>query len=118
MYIDADTEIRSKESIMAHRGFLYIEPDNNPDKSSLSLTVSFLKNIEGLGFTLDKKTMETLSQCSSIQIAELYEEVYSILEHVKGADVEHHIMYPNFPDQVMEMDEAELYFNAFIHYRM
>lgn len=116
MYLDADTEIRSKESIMAHKGFLYLEPDNLPDKNTLSLAMSFLKNIESLGFTLDRKALEELATCSSEQIINLYPEVFSTLKHLKGGDVDHHIMYPGFPDQVMEMSESELYFNAFIHY--
>ncbi|HHL2459777.1 TPA: hypothetical protein ACQ30S_004112 [Yersinia enterocolitica] len=33
-----------------------------------------------------------------------------------GAHVEHKIFYPNFPLQVMELSEAELFFNAIVHY--
>lgn len=116
MYINSNKEIKSKESIMAHKRFVYIEPDNVPDEKTIPMVMAFLKNCEGLGFSFDKKTLEQLSNCSSSQIENIYNEVFSTLEHLKGADVSHTIMYPNFPDQVMEMDESELYFNAFIHY--
>jgi hypothetical protein len=38
------------------------------------------------------------------------------LKKLKGAHVEYKPMYPNFPTQVMEASEVELFLNAIIHY--
>lgn len=102
--------------IMAKRGCLYIEPDNEPSDSSIQLAISLAKNIESLGFTLDPKTIEALGNCSSEQIIDTYENIYPILQKLRGDNVTHEPMYPGFPNQVMDMDEATLYYNASMHY--
>lgn len=77
---------------------------------------TMLKNLEDLGYTLSEKLLERLSTISLKRLAEFYNQTVTDLKVMVGAHVQHKPMYPNFPQQVMEMDEAELYFNAMIHY--
>jgi hypothetical protein len=45
-----------------------------------------------------------------------YEYTIDTLKEMLGAHVKYKPMYPNFPKQVIEMEEAELYWNATLHY--
>lgn len=81
-----------------------------------ALVATFLKNLEPLGFIFSKKLINKLSTLSKAELGELSKEVTSTLKRMKGSHVAHKPMYPNFPEQVMNTDEAELYLNAVIHY--
>lgn len=81
-----------------------------------SIIATVIKNIEPLGFVLSKNVIKELSNYSTGYIKEWYRELVDILKEMVGAHVKHKPMYPNFPEQVMEMAEAELYINAIIHY--
>ena len=50
------------------------------------------------------------------QLAALYKELLDALQKSKGAHRDFKPMYPNFPDEVMEAAEGELYLNALLHY--
>ncbi len=77
---------------------------------------TFLKNIESLGFTFSKKAIDVLQTYSVPELDAFYKKITKTLREMVGANVKFKPMYPDFPTQVMEMDEAELYFNAIIHY--
>lgn len=74
------------------------------------------KNIENLGFTFSDKLFNMLSNVNKEGLKEFYVDLIPKLKEKVGANVEYHPMYPNFPEQVMEMDEGELYLNAMVHY--
>ena len=77
---------------------------------------TMLKNIEDLGFTFSKKLINRMAEVSMDGLIVLYKEIVPVLKRMKGANVRHKPMYPNFPEQVMESSDAELYINAIIHY--
>lgn len=83
---------------------------------SIVQLATMLKNLETLGYTLSDELLERLSTISLKRLAEFYNQTVTDLKIMVGAHVEHKPMYPNFPQQVMDMDEAELYFNAMMHY--
>jgi hypothetical protein len=75
-----------------------------------------LKNLEALGYVF---SLDLITACRTLtpeQFVVLYQELVTDLKARKGADHEFAPMYPNFPEQVMQMGEGELYFNAIIHY--
>jgi hypothetical protein len=82
----------------------------------LNYIASVLKNIEALGFTFSESLIHVCRTLSLEQLSELYQELLVDLQKAKGAHRRHQPMYPNFPDQVMEMSEGELYLNAIVHY--
>jgi stress response protein SCP2 len=90
--------------------------DAGQDTASLQSLATLLKNIENLGYTLSNELLEKVSTLPLIGLVEFYSQTIDDLKVMVGDNVEHKPMYPNFPKQVMEMDEAELYFNAMIHY--
>lgn len=98
--------IKSKDEIFAWLP----ETDKN-----LILAATVAKNMEALGYTPSKELLDKMIENKTVT-AQVAEFVIPELKVLKGADVEYHPMYPNFPQQVMQMDAATLYINAIIHY--
>ena len=89
--------------------------DNN-NIVSLEHLATLLKNLEDLGYTLSNELLEIVSTLSLKDLVEFYSQTVEDLKVMVGDHVKHNPMYPNFPEQVMNMSEAELYFNAMVHY--
>ncbi|WP_029191604.1 TerD family protein [Paenibacillus elgii] len=75
-----------------------------------------LKNIEYLGFTFSKPLMEVLRTLSIEEFTAFYHQLVADLKSLLGANVNFKPMYPNFPEQVMLLSQAELYLHAIYHY--
>jgi hypothetical protein len=75
-----------------------------------------LKNIESLGFTCSPPLIERLLTQSEAELLAIYGMLTRELRRMVGADRLWQPMYPNFPEQVMDALEAELYLNALMHY--
>lgn len=75
-----------------------------------------LKNLETYGFTLSIECIEILKTYSIKEFVLFYTNLIKQVKQLVGAHVEYHPMYPDFPQQVMNMSEAELYIRAIIHY--
>ena len=74
------------------------------------------KNVGTLGFALTPSLMTELSNLDAQELVQRSDEVVTVLRAMVGADRPYKPMYPNFPKQVMEASEAELFFNAITHY--
>lgn len=85
-------------------------------KLEATYLAGLLKNIESLGYTLSPALIKTVATLSVEQAAVFYEQLINDLKRMLGAHVRYNPMYPNFPKQVMEASEAELYLNALLHY--
>jgi hypothetical protein len=85
--------------------------------SCSTVTVAtFGKNLESLGFFLTRPLFERLLTLSPDQIDDFGTKVLPILKVMVGAHVAYKPFYPNFPAQVMEASDLELYINAMAHY--
>jgi len=82
----------------------------------LNVLAALQKNLENLGFLLAEDVIEALKLLSPLQVDAFYQRLVKDLRAMVGAHRQFKPMYPNFPTQVMEMTEAELYFRAIIHY--
>ena len=69
-----------------------------------------------LGYIMSQSLFQALEYCSTESLAALSHDLLSALKRIRGADVKYQPMYPNFPQQVIEADEVELYLNAIFHY--
>lgn len=74
------------------------------------------KNIESLGFACSEPLLERLQTLSPEKLGTFYKDLVATLREMVGVHRQFKPMYPNFPEQVMEMSEARLYLNAFLHY--
>lgn len=90
--------------------------DDNSEKVSEQIIATSLVNLESYGYTFSEKLIEELKLLSVEQYMDFYNMIVSIVKELVGVDKITEPMYPNFPQQVMEMDEVELYLNAIIHY--
>ena len=86
------------------------------DHVFLEHLATLLKNLETLGYTLSNELLEKVSTLSLKDLTSFYLQIVSDLKIMVGSHVVHRPMYPNFPKQVMDMSETELYFNAMMHY--
>jgi len=90
--------------------------DNSPSPISNRMVSSILKNIEGLGYTFSQNLIAALQGSSATAVEALYNDIFPILKEFKNVGNKFRPMYQNFPQEVMEKSDAELYLNAIVHY--
>ena len=91
-------------------------PLNKIVVESLTHLFTFELNLSSLGFSLEQNFALVLAKQPVAVIDDLYKELIPALKALIGADKEYIVMYPNFPKQVAEADDAELWINAILHY--
>ncbi|MCE5172950.1 TerD family protein [Paenibacillus profundus] len=89
-----------------------------PEESKLpdAHLATAMKNIAALGFTCSPALLAALRTLSEVSFIRWYKALIHSLKKLVGAHVPYRPMYPNFPQQVMETSDAELYLNAWFHY--
>ena len=102
-------------AIYLRRRSKVILPDGE-GATPLNVLASLQKNLEALGFLLAEDVVERLKTMSPLQVDAFYQRLVKDLRAMVGAHRPFKPMYPNFPAQVMALTEAELYFNAILHY--
>lgn len=80
-----------------------------------ALALSLNANLMRLGYIMSERLFDAVKSMHAEDAEALYTDVIDILREIKG-DYVYNPMYPNFPNQVMEASEVELYFNAIMHY--
>lgn len=90
--------------------------EHEAGRAEKAMVVSIVKNVESLGFTFDKELFENLLTYPKNEIEMFYTDFIAKLKPLVGADKEYNPMYPNFPRQVAEASDAELFINAILHY--
>lgn len=95
---------------------LIVDEGQEAERLPKAYLATALKNIEVLGYTFSPSLMRVLYTLSKEQFEALYDEMITDLKTMVGAHVKYCPMYPDFPMQVMEADDAELYLNAIDHY--
>jgi hypothetical protein len=93
---------------------IFIAPGNNT--LSDNHLINLLANIEVLGYTFSEELLKVIRSLSEKELKIFYTELITNIKEMLGASVEYKPMYPNFPDQVKNANESELYTNAFWHY--
>lgn len=78
--------------------------------------LALVQHWASLGFVLAKRDALALCDYDLAVHTWLHQHVTPVLKERLGGHVTMAPMYPNFPKQVMKMDEAELLFNAVLHY--
>ena len=88
---------------------VHLDPDAEIKEQRLVKAVTANEEIMNLGYTLSPKDIIALSKSADLD---------SFCEHVRSCvgDVKAKPMYPNYPEQVMEMDEAVFRFHQLLHY--
>lgn len=104
--------LRRKHSVM----FEPVDMAYEQSKTEKALVVSGLKNVQALGFTFSKELLEKAFHFTKDEFTAFYGFLIPALKELVGADVTYNPMYPNFPQQVAEASDIELFINAIVHY--
>lgn len=86
------------------------------EKVNKKYLVAFTLNIQCLGFMPSKAIIDKLATLTQEEFEYQTNEILIALKELNGGRQNITPMYPDFPHFVMEADEMELYFNAFLHY--
>lgn len=78
--------------------------------------VAITNNVEALGFAFDIEVLKVLMTYTRPVLIAFHDDLIPMLHALRGADVKYKPMYPNFPHQVAEASDAELFVNAIVHY--
>lgn len=82
----------------------------------INYVTTMVKNLEPFGYTFSESLIGACTKLSFKELQDFNESILFLIKKEKGAHRVHAPMYPNFPEQVMEMSECELYMNAICHY--
>ena len=94
----------------------FFADDVSKNYGNKEAVMTMAANISALGFTFDTKLATALSHLSMDSLSDFYVQIVPVLKKMVGAHKHHKMMYPNFPQQVIDMPQAELYWNAMVHY--
>lgn len=104
------------EILLRRKGKVIVKGNKVKKKVDIPLVATLLKNLEAYGYTLSKALITELGHYSNETLRDFNNEIVFFIDKMKTGMVNYEPMYPNFPTQVMRMGEAELYFNAIVHY--
>ena len=112
MYLEVnEILLRRKNKVIINKDEKGYESSYKPEYA-----VSMMKNLENYGYTLSKDLFDKVAKLDLEEINAFYLDLISEIEELTGANRIYKPMYPNFPYQVMEADDAELFVNALVHY--
>lgn len=81
-----------------------------------NFVASFVANMEGLGYIVSEDLYKYIEALSLDDLKALHTDMYRTLSQARGGHQELVPMYKSFPQEVMDMSKARLYFNALVHY--
>lgn len=102
----------SKNIVALQKGFV-VTPDNGCDNMDLVATTN--ARLMSLGYMLDKQAMDMLARSRRDHIIRFHNEVTSFLKNLIG-DGNYQPIYKNFPQEVMNKTDIELFAGAVVHY--
>lgn len=107
------------EILLRRKNQIYIEGEymfGSEEQGQRNRILTMMKNIESLGYVFSWQLCEQLMGFPLKVLDACYLELVTVLKKRVGADRVYRPMYPNFPQEVMEKSDEELYWNAIVHY--
>ena len=103
---------------LRHLNGIYIAKNtNNNINETLSIEefATLIKKFEGYGYIFSKELAIAISKEERNIIIDKLKAVIEVIEDFKS-DKNYTVFYKNFPDEVINMTETELYINQILHY--
>ena len=103
---------------LRHFNGIYIakNTDNNVNKTlSMTELATLIKKFEGYGYIFSKELAIAISKEERSIIIDKLKAVIEVIEDFKS-DKNYTVFYKNFPSEVINMTETELYINQILHY--
>lgn len=97
-----------RETLLRKKSLMLLPRNNNDTIYPPEFAISFINNIESLGFTASDSLFKYLMTLSPDVLKKELSNIVPILTNMAGADVKYAPLYKNFPESVMSADEAEL----------
>lgn len=95
----------------------YVPEKTYEDYDNSMLVLSANRNLNSYGYTLSNNMIEKLSKYSDEDITSVYKDLISCIKQYIGDDYNKiELFYPNFPEEVMEKSDEELYLNSLLYY--
>ena len=101
-----------------HLNGIYIAKNttNNVNETlSIEELATLIKKFEGYGYIFSKELAIAISKEERNVIIDKLKAVIKVIEDFKS-DKNYTVFYKNFPDEVINMSEVELYINQILHY--
>ena len=103
---------------LRHFNGIYIAKNtNNNINETLSIEefATLIKKFEGYGYIFSKELAIAISKEERNIIIDKLKAVIEVIEYFKS-DKNYTVFYKNFPDEVINMSEVDLYINQILHY--
>ena len=103
---------------LRHLNGIYITKNvtNNVNKTlSIEELATLIKKFEGYGYIFSKELAIAISKEERNVIIDKLKAVIKVIEDFKS-DKNYTVFYKNFPDEVINMSEVDLYINQILHY--
>ena len=103
---------------LRHFNGIYIakNTDNNINETlSIEELATLIKKFEGYGYIFSKELAIAISKEERNVIIDKLKAVIKVIEDFKS-DKNYTVFYKNFPDEVINMSEIDLYINQILHY--
>lgn len=104
------------QTLVKHGNQILPPPVTNGTKVDVKTVATVLIELQKLGYVVDQELTNILINTTPEQFIPWGENLILAVADLKGANYTHTPMYPNFPKQVADTPEIELYLNAIIHY--
>lgn len=91
-------------------------PVPSGDEENLTLAMTALKNLSDYGFVIDKEGTKALASASKNDITDWYYMTADKLNELAGGNHTYRPFYPNFPEEVMEKSDLDLFLDQLTHY--
>lgn len=89
---------------------------SDDQKINRPILATFIHELNNFGFSIEKEVYERLLLLKHEYLEQITKKYIALIKESLGDHVKHKPFYPNFPKQVMKMNDVELFLNAFFHY--
>ncbi len=106
------------ENILLSYGYMLLPEKTGAEKASRALLGTFLSNLAYYGYVPSTEVMGYLQNASAASLKSLWTKLEKALKDNsgEGRDIGKHIVYKNFPKEVLEMDLAEYWIKQILMY--
>lgn len=103
----------SKNIVALQKGFVCL-PDNGCDNKAVAYTVN--AHLMTMGYMMDDETINKVAKSERENIIQYHDDVMTFLRNLYGGDKSYKPIYKNFPLEVMNKTDIELFAGAIVHY--
>jgi hypothetical protein len=105
-----------KNVIQLKNKFINVPLTSKGDEKAYLASVTLAAELMKFGFILETDVLSKLALATKEEIQKLYQELIEFLKKETGSNRSYSPFWKNFPEEVMEKNEAELWLHQITHY--